>query len=201
MKAAKTVLIILGLAVLMFASNPCLAEEITECDIQAGHPSDPDHLGPGKPSNEVVTQLAIPACRAAVAANPKDARAQYQLARSLVYWADANGADISEGMQHLEIAAGEGYTQALFVLGLMYKRQCKTCEVEPLTRQAADQGLKSARLSYVNDVVSGAYAGCEIAAGKAAMAAYLEAAGTQVKGYYEGMLLDSLKRELEAWKP
>ena len=49
------------------------------------------------------------------------------------------------------------YTQALFVLGLMYERDGKVCEVEPLTRQAADQGLKSARLTYVDHVTAGAW--------------------------------------------
>jgi len=190
----------LAYALWLFAA-PLAAEEITECDLQAGHPSDPQHLGPGVSSASMILQKAIPACRAAVVANPESARAQYQLARSLVYWADANGADISEGMKHLEIAAGMDYTQALFVLGLMYRRdEDKECEIEALTRKAADQGLKSARLTYVDDAVSGLYQDCKWVASKAAMAAYLEAAGEQVNGYYEGMLLAALKRELDGWE-
>jgi TPR repeat protein len=185
---------------LWLMATPVAAEEITECDLQAAHPSDPQHMGPGVSSGAMILQKAIPACRAAVAANPESARAQYQLARSLVYWADANGADISEGMEHLEIAAGMDYTQALFVLGLMYRRGDRVCEIEALTRKAADQGLKSARLTYVDDVVSGFYQGCEPGADKAAMVAYLDAAVEQVNGYYEGMLLGALKRELNGWE-
>lgn len=182
-------------------ATPLAAEEITECDLQAGHPSDPQHLGPGVSSGAMILQKAIPACRAALAANPESARAHYQLARSLVYWADANGADISEGMEHLEIAAGKDYTQALFVLGLMYRREDRACEIEALTRKAADQGLKSARLTYVDDVLAGLYQGCELGADKATMAGYLKAAAEQVNGYYEGMLLGALKRELDGWEP
>ena len=198
------------LACLMFAvATPLFAQEITECDLQAGHLSDPPHLGPGIPAGEVIVQKAIPACREAVAAAPESARAHYQLSRSLIYWADANGGDFSEAMEHLEIAASMNYMQAMFVLGLRYRSEGKKCEIEILTRKAANQGLKSARFTYVNDVLKGLYKGCELGADKADMESYLEASASQVGSYYESivgsyyesMLLSALKRELDAWQP
>lgn len=200
---------ILACLLLAVAAPPLFAEEITECDLLAGHPSDPNHLGPGVLAGELVVQKAIPACRDAVAADPESGRAHYQLSRSLIYWADANGGDLSEAMEQLQIAADQEYVQALFVLGLRYRSEGKICEAEIVSRKAADQGLKSAQISYVNDVLAGQYSGCELSSDKAKMKSYLEASAVQVGTYYENkpgsyyerMLLSVLNRELEAWQP
>lgn len=169
---------------------------VTACDLEVAHPSDPLRVGPGKTSAEVVTHRAIPACRDALAGDPENARFHYQLARALVYWADANSGDIGEAMQHLKTAADAGYQQAQFVLGLMYVRTGKVCAAEPYTRLAADQGLKSARLTYVNAVLAGDYDSCTVSASDAEMHDYLTGARAQVSGYYENMLLASLQRQL-----
>ena len=176
-------------------------EAITECDRLTAHPSDPDHVGEGVPSSAVVTHLAIPACRAAVAAEPDNPRLHYQLGRALVYWADGNGADAGEGIEHVGHAAEMGYTQALFVMGLMHKRQGDVCAAAPVTHQAALQGLKSARLTYVDDVLAGAYRECKWSPDAAEMAGFLDSAASQVSGYYEGMLLGALRRQLAEWEP
>jgi hypothetical protein len=178
------------------------ADGINRCDAEAGHPSDPDKSGPGIDSSQVVTHIAIPACREAVESDPANARFHYQLGRALYYWASANGADTAEAVEQLEQAAEMDYTQAMFVLGLIYKRSGNGCAAESLTRRAADKGLKSARISYVNDVLAGTYTHCPLddegRASKAQMAAYLEAAKPQVSGYYENMLLDNLQRQLDS---
>ena len=122
---------------------PALAADVSDCDREAAHPSDPDKVVEGRSSGEVVTHRAIPACRESVAQHPDVARFHYQLARAIVYWADANDGDYSEGMEHLETAAEMGYTQALFVVGLMYQREGRICEAVPVMKRAADQGLKS----------------------------------------------------------
>jgi hypothetical protein len=171
-------------------------EEIDACDIEVAHPSDPDHVGDGVASADVVTHRAIPACREAIRKYPGVARFHYQLGRAIVYWAGANDGDYSEAMQHLRHAADMNSSQAQFVLGLMLEREGKVCEVEPLTRQAADQGLKSARLSYVDHVTAGVWNACKDLASVAQMTAYLDAAASQVSGYYENMLLASLRRQL-----
>ena len=93
-------------------------------------------------------------------------------------------------------AADMDYTQALFVLGLLHLREGEVCAAEPLTKQAADQGLKSARISYVNAMLAGDYDACGVTATHSEMTAYLEGATSQVSGYYENMLLANLKRGL-----
>jgi hypothetical protein len=90
------------------------------------------------------------------------------------------------------------YTQAMFVLGLMDLRLGMPCEAEVLTKAAADQGLKSARISYVDHVLAGTFAECELSASPTEMSAYLEMTGAQISGWYEAMLLGALKRELAA---
>ena len=60
------------------------AQVITACDWEVAHPSDPDHVGPGKGSGEVDTARAIAACENAVSTHPDVARFHYQLGRALV---------------------------------------------------------------------------------------------------------------------
>jgi len=191
----------ISILVILFLCAPAFAEDIHECDIQAAHPSDPDHRGPGRSSREVVLQDAIPACREAVASHPDQARFHYQLGRALTYWADANGEDASEGFRYVQQAAEMGHTQALFVLGLLHLREGEVCAAEPVTKKAADQGLKSARITYVNAMLAGDYGECGVSATYDEMVGYLDGATGQVNGYYENMLLTDLKRRLAVLAP
>ena len=172
------------------------AQNIHACDWEAAHPSDPDRAGPAKGSGEVDTARAIAACRQAVDDHPEVARFHYQLGRALVYDADRNDGNWYDGLPPLEEAAKLEHRQAIFVLGLMRKREDEMCASEPLTRRAAEMGLKSARISYVNDYLSGALDDCPPQASLDQMAGYLEAARSQVDGWYENMLLDVLGRNL-----
>lgn len=194
MHNCRTLILLAALLSPMATAQPV---EIHDCDRAAAHPSDPDRVTDGVSSGSVVTHRAIPACRAAVDAHPEVARFHYQLGRAIVYWAGANGADYSEGMTHLRRAAEMDHTQALFVLGLMLTTEGKICDAEPLTRRAAEKGLKSARLTYVDHVTADRWRDCEVTANLVEMRAYLDGAASQVDGYYETMLLDSLRRQLE----
>lgn len=178
--------------------SPVAAAEPDACDIAAAHPSDPDRVGAGVATADVVTHVAIPACRAAVEREPTTARYHYQLGRALFYWASANDADTAEGVAAVAVAADLGYRQAEFVLGLLTARAGDLCGAEPLYRRAADQGLKSARLTYVNDVVAGRYDACEETAPRETLQSYLAGAASQVDGYYEQLLLQGLERQLGA---
>ena len=60
------------------------AQGIDACDWEAGHPSDPDRVGPGVGSGDVDTERAIAACRHAIEREPNTARFHYQLGRALV---------------------------------------------------------------------------------------------------------------------
>ncbi len=172
------------------------AGEIDPCDVTAGHPSDPDRIGPGVATADVVTHVAIPACRAAIDREPDNARFHYQLGRAIVYWAQANGADPAEGAREVAVAADMGYRQAQFVSGYLHKLGGDLCAAEPLYRAAAEQGLKSARLSYVDEMLAGNFDDCGPGASTDDMRAFLDGAAEQVSGYYENMLLGSLRRQL-----
>ena len=143
--------------------------DVHDCDREVAHPSDPDKVVDGVGSGDVVTHRAIPACRAAVEAYPDVARFHYQLGRAIVYWAGANDGNMDEGLQHLEHAAEMKHEQSEFVLGLMRRTLGNVCASEPLTKRAADQGLKSARITYVNATLAGDYDDCGISASDAEM--------------------------------
>jgi TPR repeat protein len=174
------------------------AQTLTACDWEAAHPSDPYHVGPGVSSKAVDTVRAIAACEQAVKDDPAEPRFHYQLGRALVYHADRKGSDWRVGLPHLEKAADGGHVQAQFVLGLMYQREGDACAAAKTMKQAADAGLKAARIGYGNDFLAGRLDGCEDVATAEEVDAYLAAAGGQVGGWYEQMLLEALRRELAA---
>ena len=111
------------------ASGVCAAD-LDPCDLAAGHPSDPDRVGSGVETQKVVTHVAIRVCRAAIEREPDNPRFHYQLGRALFYWAGANDGDGSEGVQHIETAAGMGYRQAQFVLGYLHKLEDDLCRAD-----------------------------------------------------------------------
>ena len=182
----------------LFFAGGAGAQTLTACDWEAAHPSDPYHVGPGVGSKAVDTERAIAACEQAVADNPEEPRFHYQLGRALVYHADRNGTDWHVGLPHLERAAAGGHMQAQFVLGLMYQREGDACAAAATMKRAADAGLKAARLGYSNDLLGGRLDACDDVATAEEVDAYLAAAGEQVSGWYEQMLLEVLRRDLAA---
>ena len=87
-----------------------VAQAITACDWEVGHPSDPDRFGPGVSSSKVDTERAMAACRSDLETDSDNPRLQYQLARAIVYHADRNGTYYEEGMVYLAQSAAAGYT-------------------------------------------------------------------------------------------
>ena len=136
------------------------------------------------------------ACRSDLETDSDNPRLQYQLARAIVYHADRNGTYYEEGMVYLAQSAAAGHTQAMFVYGLMLSRESRACEAAPWMRLAAEAGLKSARLAYVDNAVGGRWSDCGVVLDADLMAGFLDAAADQVSGYYENMLLGALRREL-----
>ena len=131
------------------------AQAITACDWEVGHPSDPDRVGPGVSSSKVDTERAMAACRSDLSTDSDNPRLQYQLARAIVYHADRHGTSYEEGIVYLAQSAAAGHTQAMFVYGLMLSRESRACEAAPWMRRAAEAGLKSARLAYVDNALGG----------------------------------------------
>lgn len=188
----KNIQQILTTAILLTPLTAVQGQETTNCDIEAAHPSDPNHLGEGKSSSNVDTFAAIAACRQAVKNSPSTARFHYQLGRALVYQGE-----VVEGLTHVQHAADMNYMQAQFVLSI-FKRGEDICLTGSLLRSAANQGLKSARITYANDVLNNAYSGCENRASDEETKSYLAGAATQVDGYYENMLLNRLNDGFKA---
>ena len=74
----------------------------------------------------------------------------------------------------------------MFVSGLILSRKSRACEA----------GLKSARLAYVDNAMSGRKSDCGVVLDKDLMAGVLDAAADQVSVYCENTLLGALRREL-----
>jgi TPR repeat protein len=90
----------------------------TECDRLAASPGDLDRPQsiPGVVFEEIDTQQAIPACRAAVELHPGDPRLAYTLGRAF----DAAG-QYDEAVAYYHKAADAGYASATSNLGTMYQ--------------------------------------------------------------------------------
>ncbi|MBJ3777352.1 caspase family protein [Acuticoccus mangrovi] len=92
-------------------------KEITECDILAGHPSDPERIHPGIDYALMKPAPAIRACRADLAADPQNPRLMTNLARAL----DKAG-EFAEALELNKAAADAGYLGAYHNLGNHYKK-------------------------------------------------------------------------------
>ncbi|MCO5066527.1 MAG: caspase family protein [Rhizobiaceae bacterium] len=87
------------------------------CDLAAGHPSDPDRVGPSVEYANLDPQLAIPACERAVAANPDNMRFKSLLARAL----DKAGRGEEAAVLN-EAAMKAGYIAAFHNMGNLYRK-------------------------------------------------------------------------------
>lgn len=194
---ARMVWVVWLFVIFSVMTQPAHSQAITACDWEVAHPSDPDRIGPGVSSSDVDTVRAMAACRRDLESDPDNARLQYQLARAIVYHADRYDTSYEEGMVYLAQSASSGHTQAMFVYGLMLSREARLCEAEPWMRGAAEAGLKSARIAYVDHAVAGNWSQCGVPTDATALKGYLEEASDQVSGYYEKMLIGALHRELK----
>jgi hypothetical protein len=64
--------------------------------------------------------------------------------------------------------------------------------------RAAEAGLKAARIGYVEAATSGRWSSCNVPLDAQSMTAFLDGAEEQVSGYYENLLLGTLRRALIA---
>jgi hypothetical protein len=189
-------LALLALLLMVTSVAPRAAEPPTECDVLAANPEDPDRRAPAVPRDRMDLPKAIAACEAQVARDPKDVRARYQLARSLVY-AGQN----ERGVAQMKQAADVGDRQAQFVYGLLISRARPgaprdICLAEPYWLQSARNGRQAARVSYVHHVLRGRFERCRIQASTDEMRALLAAARQDAENYYETLLIDDLEQEL-----
>jgi hypothetical protein len=182
--------------------NPAAwSRAVTPCDQYAAHPSDPDKLTPGVSQPQLLAagaDLAIAACRQAVAADPQNPRLNYQLARSLGY--AGRGAE-AQGFRDTAVAGD--YPQALFVVGFVHLTgQGATkdpCIAAPLIRRSAIAGRFAGLVGYPHYVLTGAFSTCrDIRIDKVELKGFIDRARLHVENndYYRGILIDNLDHQV-----
>lgn len=186
-------------ALSLFAALQSAPVVVTECDRLAAHPSDPDRVTAGVPESKVDTAAAIAACQAAVAADPRNGRLNYQLARALGYAGRGR-----EAAPFREAAVAADYPQALFVVGYIHLLGLNdapkdACKAGDLIRRSALKGRHAGLVGFPHWALQGVFAGCDIKQDKAEMRAFLDAAKPMSKGdYYQTILIESLEARLAA---
>lgn len=169
---------------------------IDKCDAVAGHPDDPDRVGPPAKREEINLPEAVRLCDAAHRADPTIARIQYQLGRMLFYSGITDRA-----MIEVKGAADGGHRQAQFVYGLFVMNSRKDaptdpCVAESYWRKSATAGRQAARMNYVRYALKGAFKSCPEAAGTDEMAQLIKAGRSQADEYYQRVLFEELDDRL-----
>ena len=195
LKAARLTLVCL----MVLATVPAAANEVTECDRLVAHPSDPDRVSDGISRPDVDVAAATAACEAAVAADPDNARLAYQLGRVYFY-----GGRVQDAAVQIERSAGQGYRQAQFVLGAIINNRregapADICRVEDLWFRSALQGRLAAQVSYVRHVTKGLFKGCTIQATGPQLTAFIADAQARVADYYQRLLVADLTEDVAAY--
>lgn len=175
------------------------SQQPTECDRLASHPDDPNRVAEGRERRDIDLPKAIAACEAAVRADPKNPRLNYQLAR--VYGYAGQG---EKSLPYRRAATEADYPQALFVVGYitllgMNKQPQDTCGAAELIRRSAHQGRLAGQLGFVHYVVTGRFDACPVQKDAVEMQGFLDAAKKQIGGdYYQSLLVEQLERQLRA---
>jgi hypothetical protein len=173
-----------------------VSRTVTDCDRRAGHPDDPNHVGPGVASAAMDVAAAVEACRRDLAADPANPRLQYQLARALTY-----GGRVTDALPLLEDGARRGYPQTLFVLGYLYLTGAydvkkDACRAGELIRASAIAGRLAGQVGFPHFQRDGAFAGCAVKQDRDEMIGFLEAALASKPDYYPQLLAQELLRAL-----
>jgi TPR repeat protein len=175
------------------------SQSVTDCDRLAAHPDDPFKVSPGVPQAQVNFAVAIPACEAAVKADPANPRLAYQLAR--IYGYSGQG---EKAIPFRQQATAALYPQSLFVVGFitlfgMNKQPQDTCKAGELIRQSAIAGRLAGQVAFPRYVLQGRFKDCAVPQDKAEMLGFLSAARKQVgQEFYQGMLIDLLTEQVSA---
>jgi len=205
--------IVAGLAGMMIAAGAQAWEPLrfdasafsqtpTECDRLAAHPLDPHKVGVGVSQSGVDLAAAIPACEAAVAADPANPRLRYQLARMYGYSGQGHKA-----YPHRDAAVAADYPQALFVVGFLHltgmnQQPLDVCRAGELIYRSALYGRSSGLVGYPRYVLQGLFDDCDVPMRRDELLAFLEHARSLYGGdYYRGLLVDVLGEQVRARWP
>ena len=175
------------------------SSEITECDRLANHPDDPHKLTPGVGEKKVDLVRAVPACEAAVKADPENPRLNYQLGR--VYGYSGQG---EKAYPYRNKAVAGGYPQALFVIGYItfhgYNKQPKdVCHGAELIRRSAIANRFAGQIAFTHYALDGLLKDCPIKIDRAELLGFVNAAAELTGGdFYKETLVERLKADVEA---
>lgn len=96
--------------------NFSIFDLVTECDMLAAHPEDPQRMADGVSDDDIVPRLAIMACEDAIASDLEEPRYAFQLGRALL----AMGLK-EKARNQFERAAKAGYAAAEAYIGDLYQ--------------------------------------------------------------------------------
>lgn len=174
------------------------SSEITECDRLANHPDDPNKLTPGVGEKKVDLALAVPACEAAVKADPENPRLNYQMGR--VYGYSGQG---EKAYPYRNKAVAAGYPQALFVIGYItfhgFNKQPKdVCLGAELMRRAAVANRFAGQIAFTHYALEGDLKECPIKVDRAELMNFMVGAEKLTGGdFYRETLVERLKQDVE----
>lgn len=178
------------------------SQAVTECDRLASHADDPFHVAPGRSRSDMDLPVAIQVCLEAVARDPKNPRLRYQLGR--VYGYSGQG---EKAVEHREAAVAADYPQALFVIGYLHllglnKARKDICRAGELIRRSAIYGRLAGQVGFPHYATQGLFDECPVPKDPEEMLQFLDAAGEQASGYYQEMLVETLRADVkERWPP
>lgn len=169
---------------------------VAKCDGIAGHPDDPDRVGPPAKREDINLPKAVQLCEAAHKADPSIARIQYQYGRVLFY-----SGQTERAMVEVKGAADAGHRQAQFVYGLFVMNgrpnaPTDACVAESYWHKSAAGGRQAARMNYVRYALKGAFKTCPGAATQEEMQAFVKAGRGEAKEYYQRVLFEELDQHL-----
>jgi len=178
----------------LLAAAAAASLTVTDCDRLAAHPDDPDRIAPGVPQDAVDLAKAVPACQAAVKADPANPRLNYQLARVLGY---SGRGDEAAGNRAAAVAGD--YPQALFVVGYIHlyglnKAETDVCKAGDLIRRSALKGRLAGLVGFPAWSLQGKFAGCAVRQDAAEMRGFLETAKARIPAgdFYRQLLVETL---------
>lgn len=173
---------------------------VTQCDLIAGHPSDPERVTPGVSQNEMDKPAAIAACHTALQADPDNPRLNYLLARAYGY----SGLHAESDPYRIK-ALNAGYPQSLFVIGYIRiegwdGRPADPCYGGELVRRSAHAGRFAGLVGFPHYVQTGTFNGCTDypKINQDEILGFLDTAEERAEGYYQRILVKSLKVHFEA---
>lgn len=167
---------------------------VTQCDLIAGHPSDPERVTPGVSQEAMDKPAAISACHAALEVDPDNPRLNYLLARAYGY----SGLHTKSDPYRIK-ALNAGYPQSLFVIGYIRiegwdGRPADPCYGGELVRRSADAGRFAGLVGFPHYVQIGMFDECtdypKIDVEE--IRGFLDTAEEHADGYYQQILVKSL---------